>query len=234
MKVKKHLAIFLVAVMATTVVSAAGVLTAPKAAAVYQTDQYASITYTPEGKYTYGPTQYNYHTTSFAPFYGSSQHTEVSSGGTGTALLRTEAWQNGDNGAEVGMQWRLTNLAGNEDKPVKVTLKVSYTLMVRGGTAVTKAGLRVDSANYGFMMQPYRFDGALGSDPVPVKTVTQTFTWEGPLNKFFSDPGTGALPYGRVEVDAYAFDFSANVPVRVTSTATIQSVTIEFPTSVPG
>ncbi len=95
MKVKKYLALFLV-VMATTVVSAAGVLTTPKAAA--QTDQYQSITYTPGAKYTYLPTQFNYHVAADyggLPQYGPAQYLEVSRGGTITALLRTEAWQIG-------------------------------------------------------------------------------------------------------------------------------------------
>ncbi len=229
MKVTRYLALFLIAVMATTVVSAAGVLTAPKAAAVDQTDQYLPITYTPGAKYTYLPTQFNFHATVFVPGYGPSQHLEVSRGGTATAMVRAEAWQNGVNLAAAGMQWQITNLAGNEDKPVKATLTVTYTLAARGDSR-SAADFIVDSY-WQDNTKPSFYDAVHGSDPIPVKTATQTFTWTGPLDLFFRYYGSGQGPFGVYGEMVQCVATSNNVPERVTATANAQSITIEFPAS---
>ncbi len=223
MKIRKYLALLLVVLMTTTVVSAAEVLTAPKAAAVDGTTTYQSITYVPDGTYTYGPTQFNYHAVyDYSGIFGPSTHTEVSSGGRVTAMLRTATFQNGLNYAEAGEQWMLTNYADNADKPVKVTMKMSYTLAVRGDHD-SVAGMSIGSSGDLGRISPYVDDHVYGDNPVLVKTVTQTFTWTGDVDEFFYEDGSGYWKAG-----VYAHD-SSNIPARVTATGYVQSITIEFP-----
>jgi len=69
---KKYLALFLIAIMAVSVLSAAGVVTTQKAAAAPLQSSIAVVNYKPGATYRYAPWQFNQN---FAGFFASSEGT---------------------------------------------------------------------------------------------------------------------------------------------------------------
>ncbi len=128
------LSIALVAVVALTVVSTAGVLAAPKAAAQEPIEPLI-IQYQAGKTYTFTPMQYNEHSAQFTPYVGTPVHNEFAKGGTSFAMIRDKA-QSGAGETNLGT---LLQLDGGYDawttvwnKPCKVTVTVDYTLVAKG------------------------------------------------------------------------------------------------------
>ncbi len=222
MKIQRYLAVLLVALMATTVVSAAGVLTAPKAAA---TPAYLPITYVEGKTYTFAPSQCNYHTTDpLRVFAGHPLLLPVSSGSKVVTMVRTDAQSAGRASANIGYRYGLTDFTQDDlDNPCTVTMQVRYTLAVRGGTDASAFATGWPGGDYYYIKS---------GDPVLVKTVTTTITYTNTVGVMFGD--TSAVPGARLgSAQAYVISasYEAGSAASVTTTAEILGLTIEFPTS---
>ncbi len=204
--------------MALTVVSTAGVLVAPKAAA--QTTAYLPLKYVAGKTYTYGPLKFNDHDTGYlGPL--DAFRVERSSKGTVATLLRQTASQTGENYAIVGMLWRLTDFTADDlVKPCTATMQVTYTLAAKGDHG-TGAEFYPDA--YGL---PDSRDFVFGDDSPPVKIVTQTLTYTGTVGEFFG--GYGNTGVFLVEVSCW---HNPTVDGTAAATATISSITVSFPTT---
>ncbi|MGZ4848595.1 MAG: hypothetical protein ACXV3D_02975 [Halobacteriota archaeon] len=226
------LSIALVAVMALTVVSTAGVLAAPKAAAQEPIEPII-IQYQAGKTYTFTPNQYNVHSAQFTPYVGTPVHNEFANGGTAFAMIHDKA-EAGDGETNLGT---LFQLDGGYDawttvwnKPCKVTVTVDYTLVAKGD-ANTRAGVMAYIVNpHG--VQDARQVTVLGNDKTAVKTGTLTLEHTGIvddiLHYVMADPSL-------VQGAAYTQTFvgqNGNNPVATTGHASANahtsSITISF------
>ncbi len=187
-KTTKLASIAIVAVMALTVVSTAGVLAAPKAAAQgqvsftpQQTDLNPIVISYQAGKtYTFTPRQFNAHSAQFSPLVGTPVHREFATGGTSFAMIRDKA-QAGSGETNLGV---LLQLDGGYDKwatvwnkPCKVKITVHYSIAAKGDEN-TQALVEAYLANPRGL-QDARQVVVYGNDRTAAKTGTLTLEHTG-------------------------------------------------------
>jgi len=228
MKMGRSLALFLIVLMATTVVSTAGVLAAPKAAACGTTTT-ITLQYQPGKTYVFLPWQYNAHKTAIlCTMVGTPQHIELAMGGTAYVWSRAKsidplAPQSICSHAEVGVDWYLKGVtAADMGNPCKVTMKVGYVIAAKseGATSESFASIYVFAGSHASGYTVW------GTDTVPVKKGTETFTYTGMLNDFFNLVGSNY--FGQAHADARAESGAYPGQAQTTATATIYSITITF------
>ena len=154
---KKHIAFLLIAIMAVSVLSAAGVVTTQTAAAqppvsvlsatgIVTTQKTAAATsppavvvnYKPGATYWYAPWQFNYQYAGFDSYSGINiQHCETTGAGTAYSSIHTTQTQFGVSEAAVGMYWQLNLPSGMtwatvKNMPCKVTVTGFYVIEERG------------------------------------------------------------------------------------------------------
>jgi hypothetical protein len=143
---KKYLAILLIALMAVSVVSAAGVVAAKKAAATPTAKEAITVPYEVGKTYTWTPKQFNYHYTTKIIGTPGKMPPKVqawSQGGTASEsvqIIKTAIPYSGiaQAGASVGVVVTITppsgyTFTGNE--PVTVTYNGKYTISALGPNA---------------------------------------------------------------------------------------------------
>ncbi|MGZ4849347.1 MAG: hypothetical protein ACXV2D_07665 [Halobacteriota archaeon] len=195
MKLKKHLAFFLIITIAVGVLSTAAVTAAPKAAAQTESSSYIPIYYAPGRTYTFDPSQFNQHETQVVDdAHTHFQHTEVSSGGLARAEASFVKGQSGGSYATVGVKMRLYNAPRNPnfgDPNVpgsrwhlfgSSTVKVSLTYLLSAtGNDQTKAWLAE-------VYTPGSADEhVFANGTEPPKTASTTFTSGAGNNWIFMD-----------------------------------------------
>ncbi len=130
---KRYLALLLIAIVAASVISAAGVVTAKKPVPPPSTN----IPYGVSQKWS--KNDFNYHYTEFK----SSQlgvpaaHSETSVGNTATVEINADAGEDGINYASVGVAYTLTGITNWDDvkdKPVAITVRLKYDLAASGSS----------------------------------------------------------------------------------------------------
>lgn len=227
MMVKKVLAVFLVALMAMTAVSAAGLLAAPKAAA-RTTSIAVPIWYKPGKTYVFSPWQYNVHQA-----YGNSpKHCEYSKGATALASITGTGTEDRERvEADVGMRLQLKGITTDQlaGKMCKITITERYKLDVQGDSAGVFLGTRLQTGVYYTILKEEKV--RLQSDTQYVKIATRTFTHTVPLKDIFGPDAENNL-YGIVS--AYtesSIIISSDVPQHATTTATVYYIAVSFPPS---
>lgn len=225
---KKHLALLLIAIMAVSLVSAAGVVTTQKVAA----RDVGSITYSKGATFSYTPKQFNYDWKVLVPEVGTPRLSATASGGTASASANATSTQNGYGWATVGMDWHLSlpttgqystwNNVKNMPCTVTVTL-TSYTLKSSGPNAIASAGwgpwLR-NSRGIGTYLYSAKVVGTSSA-----RHPTATYTWHGTVGKLFSANDLFAIAGGSVSAGVIG-------PVRAAGQASgtlgISSVVLQF------
>jgi hypothetical protein len=220
MKGKRIIAVLLVAIMAFTVVSTAGVLTAPKATAA-TTPTYLPVTYVEGKTYTFSSSQCNIHDTASMILAGKPLLIPVSQGNTATALVVTNTQSAGYTFASVGYLLGLTGYTADDlDKPCRMTMTLRGTVALHGGPRA-----------YGSVWNPATsWEGVTvhSRDPVLAKTEIRTWTFTNTVRTVFWD--TSTIP-GEHLASAQAWALSQNSQAGqsvIISTAQISSVSITF------
>jgi hypothetical protein len=218
--VKKYLALLLIAIMAVSVLSAAGVVTTQKAAAqppvsvssatgIVTTQKTAAATlppvvvvnYKPGATYKYAPWQFNYNYAYFDDFLGTNiQHAETTGVGTAYSSIHTTQTQSGDGYSGVGMYWQLNLPSGStwatvKNMPCTVTVMVTYFIQAKGNQHTFAEAL------WGVYAMNPADSSVYGNNP-QVKTATITQTWHTTVGNVFSGDSIG--PYyggGGAQVD---------------------------------
>lgn len=171
---KKYLSLLLIAIMAVSVLSAAGVVTTKKAEAVKPPVAPIVVDYQPGTKYTYTKQDFNTKIAGFYTYAGTKiKHSEKAGNGVASSSITTKSGQAGLSHAKAGITWQL-NLAGQDwdvvkAKPCRVTMTVSYDIAANGdsGTSAVAWG-----SGFGW---GHTRDTVTGSDSKHVDTTT---TWD--------------------------------------------------------
>lgn len=217
---KKYLALFLIAIMAVSVLSAAGVVTTQKAAAAPLQSSIAVVNYKPGATYRYVPWQFNQN---FAGFFASSEgnitHFETTSGGTAYSSVRTTQTQAGTSYARVGMWWQLRLPKGAtwntvENMPCTVTVTVLYVIQAKGNQdTYAQAVWGVNNGNETYSI--------VYGNNLHVKTATTTF--HTTVGDVFSDG-----PYGGAYAEADALQYPAGAG-HASAVIVCSSIVLAFP-----
>jgi hypothetical protein len=228
--VKKYLSMLIIAIMAVSVLSAAGVITTQKAVGL-RVPTPIVIQYQPGAKFNYAPTQFNGDWA--GPQVGPGiKHFEAATGGAAYSSIRTNQMQTGASIAQVGMYWQLTLPSGApyndwnyvKTLPCKVTVTVSYHIVAKGDQnteADANWGPRLVSNFYAYYAQ----DSIHGNDPVHAKNAIVTTTWQGTVGDVF-DPIAGI--YG--QAGAQAVSYSEDIG-QASAAIVCTSIVLEFPAS---
>ncbi len=209
---KKYLALLLIAIMAVSVLSAAGVVTTQKAAAqlpvsvsratgIVTTQKTAAATlppvvvvnYKPGATYKYAPWQFNYNYAYFDDFSGTNiQHSETTGVGTAYSSIRTTQTQSGDGYSGVGMYWQLNLPSGStwatvKNMPCKVTVTGFYIIEERGNQDTYAY------AAWGLYYSPLTKYALVNGTNLHVKSARITTTFYGTVGDLFNI-GTIATP----------------------------------------
>jgi len=186
--VKKYLALFLIVIMAVSVLSAAGVVTTQKAAA-QSSPPAVAVTYKKGATYIYAPWQFN---NKYADFYAYSRanikHSETTSIGTAFSSIRTTQTQAGEGDAGVGMYWKLNIPSGAtwatiKNMPCKVTVTASYYIEAKGNNATYA------DVYWGQYHTGYGYASVNGTSPHESALTTKTFY--GTVGDVFSGGSVG-------------------------------------------
>ncbi len=243
---KKHIAFLLIAIMAASVLSAAGVVTTQTAAAqptvsvlspagVVTTQktvaQAASpavvVNYKPGATYRYVPWRFN---NKYTDFYASSgrhiTHFEITSVGTAYSSILTAQTQAGLSDAGVGMWWQLNLPSGStwatvKDMPCTVTVTVTYFIHAKGNQHTFAEAL------WGVYAMNPAHSSVYGNNP-QVKTATITQTWHTTVGQVFSGDSVG--PYyggGGAQVDTG--QYPAAGAGQASAAIVCSSVVLAFP-----
>jgi hypothetical protein len=214
--VKKYLALFLVALMAVSTLSAAGVVTTQKAEAVTQpTNRPVTVLYKPGTTYVYGPSRFNLHIAN-SPNSAGIWGTATSTGGLVYASITTTT-QDGGSLADTGILWKL-NLAGADwssvkDKSCTVTATLGYLLQAKGDhDSVAVVFLSVGGA-------VQHQDVVFGTHS---KLVTTTWAQTVKVSDLF------VSGYGGSTVYVQAFRTPPGGPGQALSSAYVSSMTLRF------
>ncbi len=229
--VKQYIAFFLIVVMALSVVSAAGVVAAPKAAAArpqplpeYIPVQWAQTTY------TYTSAQYNVHWTKSEAYGMPSNQVPVlktvSKGNTVSASVKATKGQYGYSQAMGGIQWEITGVP-DSSKLCTIKVTVKYTLSAQG-----------DAKTSAQLWQPVTGSGeavtVMGTDTPNQITNTKTFTRTGTMASLFNphtDSNAGTIHYdgwAGVQMSATQAEAATTATAQATASATITSITLTF------
>lgn len=182
----RFLALLLVALMATTVVSTAGVLAAPKAAACTPTAPpigTPTVWYKPGKTTLFVPWQYNIHDASYTAF-NPSQHNEWAKWMTAYASTAGSCCYAGSE-AGVGVRWQLKGITANQlaGKTATITMLVSYKLTAKASTQWMDASLETlvgckdnsISTSQNYALNDIAQSTAAGVVIIQTKTFTHTF-----------------------------------------------------------
>jgi len=242
--VKKYLASLLIAIMAVSVLSAAGVVTTQTAAAqptvsalsatgIVTTQKTAAATlppavvvnYKPGATYRYAPWQFNYQ---YAGFLGPSgtniQHREATGAGTAYSSIRTTQTQFGLSEAEVGMYWQLNLPSGMtwatvKNMPCKVTVTVLYVIEANGNkdTSAIAAWGPYYSSNSKYAQ--------VNGTPLHVKSAMTTTTFYGTVGDLFN-LNTNPPYQGNAGVEAVTLSLGAG---QASAAIVGSSIVLAFP-----
>jgi len=200
--VKKHIAFLLIAIMAVSVLSAAGVVTTQTAAAqppvsvlsatgIVTTQKTAAqaaspavvVNYKPGATYWYAPWQFNYQYAGFDSYSGINiQHSETTGVGTAYSSIHTTQTQAGDGYSGVGMYWQLNLPSGVtwttvKNMPCKVTVTGFYVIEEKGHYTIAEAAWGpFDSPN----------SKQVNGTPLHVKSAMTTTTFYGTVGDLFN------------------------------------------------
>jgi len=220
--------VLLVAIMAVSVLSAAGVVSTQKVAATDGVNVTPIVVYyRPGAKLTYSPGGFNEHVKSFHALSGTNiNHNEIAAGGFAQTYIGTKSTQVAVDNAHAGTKWELklpagTNWASIKSKPCKITQKVTYYVAVAG------------SRNVPFFAFVSWNGGSVGvqtnnpNDPVHVKMGEKTTTVTTPLGDVFQRNATTGKIYG----NGLVITGSRAGPGTGTATALalLSFVVLEFP-----
>jgi hypothetical protein len=216
--VKKYLALLLITIMAVSVLSAAGAVTAQKAATQPISVQKAvvqpisapiDLLYSPGATYRYTPAQFNQQWYWWTVI-NSATASAAASGGTASASISTTTTgapipvgQAGESWAAVGMGWQQPTLpstgqystwAAVKNMPCTVTVTAYYVIQARGNQNTYA------NAYWGPWLQgsPYRQDSVVAGYTGQIKAWITTTTWHGTVGAFFS----GGSGFAGVAVDS--------------------------------
>ncbi len=222
---KRHLAFILIAVMAVSALSTAGMVTTQKAAA-QMTATPITVAYQEGAVYTFTPKQYNIHEAFFVPFatsQGTPRHTEAATGGAMYTSIRTTATQCGTSAARVGTYWKLTgDWDAIKQRPCKVTVNCNAVLSAKGGSD-TVARV-VDPLHGVFHEEVY------GKDPVHQKVVKIICMRTTTVEYFFGQNGDGTIT-GFAGADASASVYPGPQAGQASASVVCTSIVLEFPAS---
>jgi hypothetical protein len=220
---KKYVTLFLIALMAVSVVSAAGVVTAKKADAA--PTKTIVVPYATGTTYTITPKQFNEHDTYITSLYKTNKPPSIqlsskwsaASASITISKLVASAYIDADAGAYVGV----AGAAANDQ--ITVTTKVNYTMSVSGGDepyynhawVVVSVGLPTWD-----VYEIYSPDAQSG---------TLTYVWTGSVSDFFYnyDVTTGVYS-GSIDVDVGCQVVAETIPGQASATAEFSSIVIQF------
>lgn len=172
---KKYLSLLLIAIMAVSVLSAAGVVTTKKAEAVKPPVAPIVVDYQAGTTYTYTKQDFHGIFANFNPLVGTKiKHSEKAGNGVASSSITTKSGQAGQSNAKAGITWQL-NLAGQnwevvKTKPCRVTMTVSYDIAANGDSGTS--ALVAWGSGFGW---GHTRDTVSGSDSKHVDTTT---TWD--------------------------------------------------------
>jgi hypothetical protein len=226
MNIKRYLSVFLIALMALTVVSTAGVIAAPKAAAQPVGVTPIDVQYMPGKTYVFLPCQFNYHD-KYAHVIGTPQHYEFLKGGTASVGLKTTDTQAVLNYVFFGTLWRLNGVTDTDmAKPCTITMKASYVIAAKG-TADTRATFNVGNRQTQDLQSVIA--EVSGADKIPVKMATKTFTYTGPVGDFFykhsDDTAEGFMSASVSAINDVLLEPGA---AQATASTTVYYITLTF------
>lgn len=221
---KKYLAVLLIALMAVSIVSTAGVLTASKAAAE-DFPAAMPIQYESGKTYTFTPAQFNFRGAGISPdVIGTPKHHELTKGAKTLASIETTAEQAGEVATVNGVHVRLVGADPATDlgKPCTVTLKVGYSLYAVGD-ANTRSRINI-IGTFHTDASHWASDEVRGDDAVTTKSVdTQTYTFTSTLGDVFGPN----LDHGVIHVNALASQWQPGAGAAITH-AQVSRITITF------
>lgn len=233
MKLKRFIALFLIVVMATTVVSTAGVLAAPKAAAQPTTTTYTPTVWYKPGKTTvFLPWQYNFRFADFNMGGSAAAHNEWAKWATAYSSIKGTqvafAWSE----SGVGVNWQLKGITASQlaGKTCTITITESYKLAAQASTKGVSAELGTVVGckdNNPHTWQGYATDDiAYGTAAGAVITHTKTFTNTFPLSKVcYYDAATNTL-YGSA-ASSVGCTISQETG-QATASTTVYAITVTF------
>ncbi len=229
---KRIVAIALIAIIALTAVSTAGVMAASKK----PTDTKVTpvpLKYQPGKTYTFLPNRYNVHSAEFLaprlPILPSSQHTEYASGATAYTSISEETGQAGSSYAFVGMQYKLNGITALDlseaSKTCTVTYEVSYVLTANG-----KDGYASISYTQLGIGDPGFIDDVSGQFGPVTKVMTKTVTKEVPLNYIFKQDTANNQIQGSQVIIAFSDGgiLGADAPTYATASVVVNSISLTF------
>jgi len=209
--VKKYLALFLIVIMAVSVLSAAGVVTAQNAAAQPMPVQTVAVPshsigplYGPGAIYVYTASQFNNWGWENYSAVGTPTLTAAVSGGHASSSIMTTNAQAGETNAFDGMSLLLSlppsgqysTWSAVENKPCTVTVTVYYAIKAQGNQS-TYAGAYwgpwLGSSNPWWWVQgsPYRQVSVVSSPTGNVKAGIAITTWHGTVEALFHNERSG-------------------------------------------
>lgn len=202
---KKHIALLLIAIMAVSVLSAAGVVTTQTAAAqptvsvlsatgIVTTQKTVAqaappavvVNYKPGATYRYAPWQFNYQYAWFDNYSGTNiQHSEITGVGTAYSSIQTTQTQAGDGYSGVGMYWQLNLPSGVtwttvKNMPCKVTVTGFYVIEERGNQDTYAY------AAWGMYYSPLTKYALVNGTNLHVKSARITTTFYGTVGDLFN------------------------------------------------
>ncbi len=225
---KRHLAFILIAVMAVSALSTAGMVTTQKAAA-QMTATPITVAYQEGAVYTFTPKQYNIHEAFFVPFatsQGTPRHTEAATGGAMYTSIRTTATQCGTSAARVGTYWKLTgDWDAIKQRPCKVTVNCNAVLYAKGGSdTVARVVYPAHGGSQPFHVEVY------GNDVVHQKVGRITETRALTVENFFGQNSDGTI-FGFAAADASASVYPGPQAGQASAAVICTSIVLEFPAS---
>lgn len=203
---KQFITICIIAVIALTVISAAGIVTSHKAAAD-QSVKPIDLVYAPGAKYSFTGDKLNARQSGGS---GTAVRIERMIGNKASAAIYSRYGQTGVSKAGVGMLWRLSD-ADNIDwttissAPVKITLSVHYTLSARGGHNVGAMVLHTAAGGSYDLGGGYSDIAKFGDGKPLAFSGMQTHTFTGKVSDFFSyEPTYGYVGHSIAFADSWA------------------------------
>ena len=222
---KKYLAILLIAIMATTVLSAAGVVTTQKVAAVPSSTPVV-VKYRPGATYIFTPSQFNVRTSVNFGSLGSKSFAATFNNALRTYAITTQIGQAAQGDAQIGMAWRLTlpshgpysNWAYVVTLPCRVTVTLAYDVSANGPNINTYATARA--------LVAHNAQGAtvFGNDPIHTQIGIRRLTFVSSVGQVFSSGGFVGL--ARIQAVSLMQDVG-----QAHASLICSSIVLEFPAS---
>jgi hypothetical protein len=239
--VKKYLALFLIAIMAVSVLSAAGVVTAQNAAAQSMPVKKVAVApiptgplYSPGATYIYTPNQFNWFVEEWLSINSAPVSNIISGGSAFASTNTTTAVQAGSySRAGVGMWWPQLSLpstgqystwAAVKNMPCTVIVTAYYVIQARGNqNAYADAywGPWLGSSSTPWIQgSPYSQASVVAGHIINVKVGVTFNTWHGTVGALFQNEGSG---FAGVGVD------SGGGPGHASGKIVCTSIVLAFP-----